>query len=306
MPGAVALATACHALATADRAALARAEHALTETLRAGLRRSPASPCIRCSAARSDSIGVVTFTVAGQQPSVVAAGAVGRTRHRRPGRRVLRPPAGSAAAGRRRLRGRTTAPARRCAPRSVWHHHRARPAADRRGRVDRVDRAAARYVVVDGRPRARGRRPRAAAHRRLAALTSPLLTNDPRRGRGALSCPASQRSGAVPGPSARGVGPPVSPSLVVAVGGMRPPRRPGRAHRCWPIPVVRSRALRGDSSPRGSMRSAPARRRLSGPAASRSACSCSRSSSADLVRSGSSFITSTRTNASTMMMPPMM
>ena len=73
VPGAVALATACHALATADRAALARAEHALTETLRTGLSEIPGVTVHSLFGGAVDSIGVVTFTIAGQQPSVVAA-----------------------------------------------------------------------------------------------------------------------------------------------------------------------------------------------------------------------------------------
>jgi selenocysteine lyase/cysteine desulfurase len=73
VPGAVALATACHALATVDRAALAQAELALTETLRAGLAEIPGVTVHSLFRGSVDSIGVVTFTIAGQQPSVVAA-----------------------------------------------------------------------------------------------------------------------------------------------------------------------------------------------------------------------------------------
>ncbi len=73
VPGAVALATACHALATADRAALAHAEYALTETLRRGLADIPGVTVHSLFGGAVDSIGVVTFTIAGQQPSVVAA-----------------------------------------------------------------------------------------------------------------------------------------------------------------------------------------------------------------------------------------
>ena len=51
--GAVALATACHVLAHADRAALAAAEAALTEQLCVGLRAIPGVRCTPCSAARS-------------------------------------------------------------------------------------------------------------------------------------------------------------------------------------------------------------------------------------------------------------
>ena len=73
VPGAVALATACHALATADRAALAQAETALTDTLRRGLAAIPGVTVHSLFGERADSIGVVTFTVAGRQPSVIAA-----------------------------------------------------------------------------------------------------------------------------------------------------------------------------------------------------------------------------------------
>jgi selenocysteine lyase/cysteine desulfurase len=73
VPGAVALATACHALATSNRAALAHAEFALTETLRRGLADIPGVTVHSLFSGAVDSIGVVTFTVAGQQASVVAA-----------------------------------------------------------------------------------------------------------------------------------------------------------------------------------------------------------------------------------------
>jgi selenocysteine lyase/cysteine desulfurase len=73
VPGAVALATACHALATADRAALAHAEYALTETLRRGLADIPGVTVHSLFGGAVDSIGVVTFTIAGQPPAVVAA-----------------------------------------------------------------------------------------------------------------------------------------------------------------------------------------------------------------------------------------
>ena len=69
----MALATACHALATADRAALAAAERALTETLRHGLADIPGVTVHSLFRGAVDSIGVVTFTIAGQQPAVVAA-----------------------------------------------------------------------------------------------------------------------------------------------------------------------------------------------------------------------------------------
>ncbi len=73
VPGAVALATACHALATADRVALAQTEAALTLTLRRGLEDIPGVRVHSLFGGAVDSIGVVTFTIAGQQPSVVAA-----------------------------------------------------------------------------------------------------------------------------------------------------------------------------------------------------------------------------------------
>ncbi len=73
VPGAVALATACHALATADRSALAHAELALTETLRRGLAEIPGVTVHSLFGGAVDGIGVVTFTIAGQQASVVAA-----------------------------------------------------------------------------------------------------------------------------------------------------------------------------------------------------------------------------------------
>jgi len=73
VPGAVALATACHVLAATDRESLARAETALIDTLRRGLAAVPGVTVHSLFGERSDSIGVVTFTVAGQQPSVIAA-----------------------------------------------------------------------------------------------------------------------------------------------------------------------------------------------------------------------------------------
>lgn len=73
VPGAVALATACHVLATADREALAQAETALTETLRRGLAGIPGVTVHSLFGDRADSIGVATFTIAGQKPAVVAA-----------------------------------------------------------------------------------------------------------------------------------------------------------------------------------------------------------------------------------------
>lgn len=73
VPGAVALATACHVLATADRDSLSRTESALTETLRRGLAAIPGVTVHALFGERADSIGVATFTVAGQPASVVAA-----------------------------------------------------------------------------------------------------------------------------------------------------------------------------------------------------------------------------------------
>ncbi len=73
VPGAVALATACHALATADRHALALAEAALTVTLQEGLADIPGVTVHSLFGGAVDSIGVVTFTIAGQRPNVVAA-----------------------------------------------------------------------------------------------------------------------------------------------------------------------------------------------------------------------------------------
>ena len=71
--GAVALATACHVLADADRAALAAAEATLTEQLCVGLRAIPGVKVHSLFCGAVDSIGVVTFTVDGQPPAVVAA-----------------------------------------------------------------------------------------------------------------------------------------------------------------------------------------------------------------------------------------
>lgn len=73
VPGAVAMATACHVLATADRETLAQAETALTEALRRGLAAIPGVTVHSLFGERADSIGVVTFTVSGQQPAVIAA-----------------------------------------------------------------------------------------------------------------------------------------------------------------------------------------------------------------------------------------
>ena len=186
VPGAVALATACHALATADRAALAarrgRADRARCVAACATI---PGVTVHSLFGGAVDSIGVVTFTIAGQQPSVVAAalsaehgiGVRDGAFCAHPLVRRLLGAAGCAvddgtgagAAGLGRAR----------------HHHRARAAAGRRGRVDRRRGPRRRYVVVDGRPCPRGR-PRAAARRPLAALTSPIDRTDPARVAGSL------------------------------------------------------------------------------------------------------------------------
>ncbi len=73
VPGAVALATACHVLARADRTALAAAEFALTERLREGLADVPGVTVHSLFGGRVPTIGVVTFTIAGQSSAVVAA-----------------------------------------------------------------------------------------------------------------------------------------------------------------------------------------------------------------------------------------
>lgn len=77
VPGAVALATACHALAHTDRDELARTEAALTERLRDGLSDIPGVTVHtlfgRTEVEAVDCIGVVTFTIAGQSSPVVAA-----------------------------------------------------------------------------------------------------------------------------------------------------------------------------------------------------------------------------------------
>ena len=73
VPGAVALATACHVLAGADRAALASAEAALTQRLTDGLAEIPGVTVHSLFQGAADTIGVVTFTIAGQSSAVVAA-----------------------------------------------------------------------------------------------------------------------------------------------------------------------------------------------------------------------------------------
>ena len=73
VPGAVALATACHALAQADREDLAASEQALTERLRDGLLDIPGVTVHSLFGGRVQTIGVVTFTIAGQNSAVVAA-----------------------------------------------------------------------------------------------------------------------------------------------------------------------------------------------------------------------------------------
>lgn len=71
--GAVALATACHALATSDAAAREQAEAALTGTIRTGLAAIPGVSVHTLFSGAADSIGVVTFTVADVPASIVAA-----------------------------------------------------------------------------------------------------------------------------------------------------------------------------------------------------------------------------------------
>lgn len=73
VPGAVALATACHVLAGADRAGLAAREQALTDRLRRGLQDIPGVTVHTLFQGQVETIGVVTFTVAGQSSAVVAA-----------------------------------------------------------------------------------------------------------------------------------------------------------------------------------------------------------------------------------------
>ena len=73
VPGAVALATACHALAQADRDGLAASEQALTDRLRDGLVDIPGVTVHTLFGGQVETIGVVTFTIAGQSSAVVAA-----------------------------------------------------------------------------------------------------------------------------------------------------------------------------------------------------------------------------------------
>jgi selenocysteine lyase/cysteine desulfurase len=73
VPGAVALATACHALAQADRSGLAASEQALTDRLRDGLLDVPGVTVHTLFHGQVETIGVVTFTIAGQSSAVVAA-----------------------------------------------------------------------------------------------------------------------------------------------------------------------------------------------------------------------------------------
>ena len=73
VPGAVALATACHVLSQADRAGLAASEQALTERLRDGLTDIPGVTVHTLFGGQVETIGVVTFTIAGQSSAVVAA-----------------------------------------------------------------------------------------------------------------------------------------------------------------------------------------------------------------------------------------
>ena len=73
VPGAVALATACHVLQQADRDALATLEAALTDRLSLGLADIPGVTVHTLFGGRADAIGVVTFTVAGQSSATVAA-----------------------------------------------------------------------------------------------------------------------------------------------------------------------------------------------------------------------------------------
>lgn len=73
VPGAVALATACHVLAGADRTGLAAREQALTDRLRSGLEDIPGVTVHTLFRGQVETIGVVTFTIAGQSSAVVAA-----------------------------------------------------------------------------------------------------------------------------------------------------------------------------------------------------------------------------------------
>jgi len=71
--GAVALAAACHVLAQTDRVGLAEREQALTERVRDGLRDIPGVTVHTLFGGQVETIGVVTFTIAGQSSAVVAA-----------------------------------------------------------------------------------------------------------------------------------------------------------------------------------------------------------------------------------------
>ncbi|MET3806329.1 selenocysteine lyase/cysteine desulfurase [Nakamurella sp. UYEF19] len=73
VPGAVALATACHVLAKADRPSLAASEQSLTDVLRDGLREIPGVTVHSLFGGQVETIGVLTFTIAGQSSAVVAA-----------------------------------------------------------------------------------------------------------------------------------------------------------------------------------------------------------------------------------------
>ncbi len=73
VPGAVALATACHVLAGADRTGLAAREQALTDRLSSGLTDIPGVTVHTLFSGQVETIGVVTFTIAGQSSAVVAA-----------------------------------------------------------------------------------------------------------------------------------------------------------------------------------------------------------------------------------------
>lgn len=71
--GVIALATACHALQTADRDHLARVEERLTGLLTEGLAAIPGVTVHTLFGGAAKTIGVATFTVAGQAANVVAA-----------------------------------------------------------------------------------------------------------------------------------------------------------------------------------------------------------------------------------------
>ena len=73
VPGAVALATACHALTSADRPRLQAIERRLTERLVAGLTAIPGVTVHLLFGGAAETIGVVTFTIEGLDPGLVAA-----------------------------------------------------------------------------------------------------------------------------------------------------------------------------------------------------------------------------------------